>query len=68
MTVDRRSGVIREVADLVQALQHQEDTDADTVLAELIHSAIRSVPGAQYAGLTVALSDGKVRTASATDR
>jgi transcriptional regulator with GAF, ATPase, and Fis domain len=68
MTADRRSGLIREFADLVQALQHQQDSDVDTVLAELTHSAIRSMPGAQYAGLTVAFRDGKVRTAAATDR
>jgi transcriptional regulator with GAF, ATPase, and Fis domain len=65
---DRRSGLIREVADLVQALRHQQDADIDTVLAELTHSAVNSMPGAQYAGITVAFRDGNVRTASATDR
>jgi transcriptional regulator with GAF, ATPase, and Fis domain len=68
MATDRRSGLIREVADLVQVLRHQQDADVDTVLAELTHSAVRSMPGAQYAGITVASRDHKVRTASATDR
>jgi ANTAR domain-containing protein/GAF domain-containing protein len=68
MATDRRSGLIREVADLVQILRHQEDADVDAVLAELTHSAVRSMPGAQYAGITIASRDHKVRTASATDR
>jgi transcriptional regulator with GAF, ATPase, and Fis domain len=67
MTVTSRGGVIREVAELVQSLQDL-DTDVDTVLAELTESAVTAVPGAQYAGITVASRDGKVRTASATDR
>jgi transcriptional regulator with GAF, ATPase, and Fis domain len=68
MGTDRRSGLIREVADLVQVLRHQQGADIDTVLAELTHSAVKSMPGAQYASITVAFRDGKVRTASATER
>jgi transcriptional regulator with GAF, ATPase, and Fis domain len=67
MTVTSRGGLIRDVAELVQSLQ-QPDTDVDTVLSELTESAVTAVPGAQYAGITVATRDGKVRTASATDR
>ncbi|OBI50741.1 response regulator receiver protein [Mycobacterium kyorinense] len=62
-----RGEQIREVADLIQALQQQE-TDADMVLGELTESAVKSVPGAQYAGITIATRNGKVRTASATGR
>jgi transcriptional regulator with GAF, ATPase, and Fis domain len=67
MAVDRRSGLIREVAELVQTLQAQ-GSDADTVLDELTQSAVRTMPGAQYAGITIATRDGKVRTPSATDQ
>jgi transcriptional regulator with GAF, ATPase, and Fis domain len=67
MTADWRSGLIREVADLVQTLQERQETDVDTVLGELTQSAVRFLPGAQYAGITVVTRDGKVRTASATD-
>ncbi|HZC10887.1 MAG TPA: GAF and ANTAR domain-containing protein [Mycobacterium sp.] len=67
MTANRPSGLIREVAELVQNLQ-QRDTDLDTVLGELTQSAISAMPGAQYAGITIASRTGKVRTASATDR
>jgi hypothetical protein len=45
MTVSERTGVIREVAELVQTLQQQQDTDADTVLAELTQSSASAMPG-----------------------
>jgi transcriptional regulator with GAF, ATPase, and Fis domain len=64
----RQAGVIREIAELVQTLQEQQDADIDTVLGELTQSALSAVPGAQYAGITVASRNGKVRTAAATDR
>ena len=60
MTVTSRRGLIREVAELVQSLQ-EPDTDVDTVLSELTESAVTAVPGAQYAGITVASREGKVR-------
>jgi transcriptional regulator with GAF, ATPase, and Fis domain len=66
MAASRRTELIREVADLVQTLQQQRDSDVDTVLGELTQSAARAMPGAQYAGITIATRDGKVRTASAT--
>jgi GAF domain-containing protein len=68
MTASRRSGLIREVADLVQTLQKHQDSDVDTVLAELTQSAVRTVPTAKYSGITVATRDGKVRTPAATGR
>ena len=68
MTASSPSGLIREVAELVQTLQQQQDTDLDTVLAELTQSAVIAMPGAQYAGITIASRNGKVRTASSTDR
>jgi len=68
MAASRPSGIIREVAELVQALQQQGDTDPDTVLEELTQSAASAMPGAQYAGITLASRNGKVRTAAATAR
>lgn len=68
MTTSRPSGLIHEVADLAQTLQRQEHSDVDTVLRELTHSAASAMPGAQHAGITIASRNGKVRTASATDR
>jgi GAF domain-containing protein len=68
MAADRRSRLIRELAELVQTLQQQQrETDVDAVLRELTKSAVKSMPGAQYAGITIATRDGKVRTASATN-
>jgi GAF domain-containing protein len=69
MLGSRPSGLIREVAELAQILQCQEEiTDVDTVLGELTHSAVSAMPGAQHAGITVASRNGKVRTVAATDR
>ncbi len=68
MTVSRPSRLIREVAELVQTLQHQPNTDVDTVLRELTESAVSAMPGAQDAGITIASRDKKVRTAAATGR
>jgi transcriptional regulator with GAF, ATPase, and Fis domain len=68
MTARRSSGLIREVAELVQTLQRQQDADVDSVLGELTESAVIAMPGAQYAGITIASRNGMVRTASATGR
>jgi transcriptional regulator with GAF, ATPase, and Fis domain len=67
MAASRRSGIIREVAELVQTLQHQQNTDLDTVLAELTESAVGAMPGAQSAGITIASHNGTLKTASSTD-
>jgi transcriptional regulator with GAF, ATPase, and Fis domain len=65
MAANRRSGRLLEVGELVQALQ-QQSTDVESVLEELTENAARSVPAAQYAGITIATRDGKVKTAWAT--
>lgn len=65
MAAKRRDGLLLKVAELAQSLQ-QHSADVDSVLAELTQSAARSIPGAQYAGITIATREGKVRTASAT--
>ena len=68
MAANRRTGLIREVAELVQTLQQQQqtDADADTVLGELTQASASAMPGAQYAGITIACRNGKVRTVAAT--
>ncbi|MGB6210042.1 GAF and ANTAR domain-containing protein [Mycobacterium sp.] len=67
MTVDRRS-LLPEVEALVDVLQHQQITDGDTVLDELTESAVKSVPGAEYASITVVSRHGTIHTVSATGR
>jgi transcriptional regulator with GAF, ATPase, and Fis domain len=66
VAANRQAGVIREVAELVQTLQRQQNNGADAVLGEVTQSAVGAMPGAQYAGITLASRDGKLRTASAT--
>lgn len=68
MTPDRPHGLIRELADLVHTLEQQEHVDLDAALAGLTVSALAAMPGAQYAGITLASRDGKVHTPSTTDR
>ncbi|ORB15923.1 hypothetical protein BST37_08085 [Mycobacterium noviomagense] len=68
MTTDCRTGFVLEVAELVCHLQDEHATDVDAVLGELTHSALKFLPGAQCAGITIASSNGKVRTVGATDR
>jgi hypothetical protein len=63
----RRGKFIRDVADVVQ-LVHQEAIDVDLLIGELTERAAKSVPGARYAGITVADRDGAVHTASSTGR
>jgi transcriptional regulator with GAF, ATPase, and Fis domain len=68
VAANRRTGVIRGVAELVQTLQQQqqEDADADTILGELTQASVGAMPGAQYAGITLASRNGKVHTVAAT--
>src|ERR1700678_4510333 len=68
MTELQRTGVLREVASLVQTLQRQQqNVHTDAVLTALLRSAVAGIPGAEAAGITVAHSDGKVTNAIATD-
>jgi GAF domain-containing protein len=62
-----QSKLVREVAELVQLLQ-QEVANGDSVLDELTESAVKSVPSARYAGITVAARDGTMQTASSSGR
>ena len=42
------------VAELVQGLHSRPDADSETVVAELAEHAAVEIPGAQYAGITLA--------------
>ncbi|MGA8333045.1 MAG: hypothetical protein WB777_27740, partial [Mycobacterium sp.] len=67
MAADDRVKLVREVAEVAQLL-HQEAGDSATLLDELTESAVKAVPVARYAGITVAARDGSVRTPSSTGR
>ncbi|MGE2713983.1 GAF and ANTAR domain-containing protein [Mycolicibacterium litorale] len=56
-----------ELAALVRDLQQSRHTDAEGALSELVQSAVKSVPGADFAGITQADRDGKVQTIAATN-
>jgi GAF domain-containing protein len=62
-----RSKFVREVADMVHVLQH-EVGNIDSLLDELTGSAAKSVPGARYAGITLADRNGTVHSVSSTGR
>jgi transcriptional regulator with GAF, ATPase, and Fis domain len=68
METSHRSRLVLEVTELAQALQRQQAPDLDSVLGELTDTAVRAVPSAEYAGITLATGDGEVRTAAATGR
>jgi transcriptional regulator with GAF, ATPase, and Fis domain len=68
VTINLKTGAIRQIRELVQQIQQQETVHADAVLEELTRTAVAVMPGAQHAGVTVATRDGNVHTASATDR
>jgi hypothetical protein len=63
--MNRRSRLIEEVEDLVRVLQQQPTGDVDAVLSEVVAGAVRSVPHARHAGITLA-REGAVGTAAAT--
>jgi hypothetical protein len=57
-----------EASQLVADLHQRASFDTDAMLRELIEGAARSVPGAQYAGITVTQRRRRSQTASATHR
>ncbi|MDT5145704.1 MAG: hypothetical protein QOC58_349 [Mycobacterium sp.] len=59
------SKLVGDIAHLVQLLQ-REVTDGDALLSELTQNAVKVVPGASHAGITVADRGGNVHTASST--
>jgi transcriptional regulator with GAF, ATPase, and Fis domain len=72
-TFDRRydvetSGHSRLVSDIAQlvGLLQQEVTDGEAMLSEFTENAVKVVPGARHAGITVADRGGCVRTAASS--
>lgn len=65
METGRRGTLVREVADMAQLLQ-REVTNGELLLGQLTESAANSVPGARWAGITVANRGGTVRTAASS--
>jgi transcriptional regulator with GAF, ATPase, and Fis domain len=59
------SKLVSNIAQLVQLLQ-REVTDGDTLLSELTQNAVKVVPGADHAGITVADRGGEVHTAASS--
>ncbi|GAB7143465.1 GAF and ANTAR domain-containing protein [Mycobacterium riyadhense] len=66
MTASHVRAIALQVAELARNLQEQQPTDdIDTTLGNLLDTAVKSVPGAEHAALTMGSRDG-VRTVSAT--
>jgi transcriptional regulator with GAF, ATPase, and Fis domain len=59
------SKLVSNIAQLVQLLQ-REVTDGDMLLSELTQNAVKVVPGADHAGITVADRGGEVHTAASS--
>jgi GAF domain-containing protein len=55
------------IADLARELHHEAGEEGRVVTEELVAQAVRTVPGAQYAGLTVVNRKREVTTPAATD-
>jgi GAF domain-containing protein len=54
------------LADSMQSLRSSDDAEGELSLAELTDAALKAIPGADYAGITVAHRGGEVTSASAT--
>lgn len=66
-TKDRKSVLIHEVGRAAHALQQQQRIDLQATLSGLLADAVRLLPPAQHAGITLTSGDS-VRTAAATGR
>lgn len=67
-TMNSDSGMLLRAAQLVADIQHRSSSDTGALLRELIEGAAGSVPGAQYAGITVTKPQCPSETAAATHR
>lgn len=56
------------IAEIVHELHSRSDTDADTVIAELVEHAAAEIPGAQYAGVTVTRNAKQIDTPAASHK
>jgi hypothetical protein len=60
--------MVLQAAQLVADLHQRASFDTPALLRELIRGAAQSVPGAQYAGITVTEKRRRSQTAAATHR
>lgn len=67
MTNQDTSRIHQRIAELVRDLHGRLGSDRESVVQEVVDSALLEVPGAQYAGITVTAS-GHAETAAATHR
>ena len=67
-TMSSDSGMLLQAAQLVADIQQRSSSDTGVLLRELIEGAAGSVPGAQYAGITVTKPQCPSETAAATHR
>ncbi len=65
MDTSGQSKLVRDISNLVHLLQ-REVADGDTLLSELTENAVKVVPGADHAGITVADRGGEVHTAASS--
>ncbi|OBK21941.1 response regulator receiver protein [Mycobacterium asiaticum] len=56
----------QQIADLARDLHNRPGTDSEVVIDQLIAEAAHTIPGAQYAGLTVATRHGQISTQAST--
>lgn len=66
MSVGRQGIIASQVNELIRLTQSRALTDIEGVLVDLVDSAVEYVPGAEYAGITIAGRHGDVSTAAAT--
>jgi ANTAR domain/GAF domain len=68
MSVSTQSAMFLKAAQLVADLHQRASVDTAALLRELMEGAAESVPGAQYAGITVTNRQRRSETAAATHR
>lgn len=68
VTVSSQSTMFLQAAQLVADLHQRASFDTGAMLRDLIEGAAESVPGAQYAGITVTQRRRRSQTAAATHR
>lgn len=66
LTVSSQSAMFLRAAQLVAGLHQRASFDTVALLRELIEGAAESVPGAQYAGITVTQRRRRSETVAAT--
>jgi ANTAR domain/GAF domain len=64
---DRRDSIALRFAELLRDFERRPPTEIEAAMGELTESAVRAVPGASSAGITLVTKSGGVGTLSATD-